>query len=70
MGRDWVSLHLVVHIQILIYTKLGQFQGHNFLTEQHKNMRFLPLHKPYKFLCIAFIILLIVSLERCVIQRK
>ena len=70
MSHDWVSFHLVVHIQILICTKLGQFQGLKFLMVQYKNMLFLLLHRPYKFLCIAFIILLLVPLGWCVIQQN
>ena len=53
----------VVHVKSLICTTLGQCQGRNFITTRHKNKQFLPLHRPYKFLCTIFIILPIFTLE-------
>ena len=53
----------VVHVESLICTKLGQCQGHNFITIQRKTMRFLLLHRPYKFLYIIFILLPIFNFE-------
>ena len=43
---------------------MGQCQGHTFLTAKDKNMRFLPIHSSYTFLCIKFIILLVFTLEQ------
>ena len=34
-----------VHVKNLICTKLGECQGHNFITIQRKNLRFLSLHR-------------------------
>ena len=58
----------VEHCESLICTKLGHC--HNFKTIQRKNLRFLPLHRPYKFLCTNLIIMPIFTFEWCEILKK